>query len=75
MCIRDSGERFTGGAIAAANAAFIFAYGLGSLVAPPLAGQGMDGLGPEGLMWIMSAIAGAYLLFLLLRRHSPSAES
>ncbi len=69
------GERFTGGAIAAANAAFIFAYGLGSLFAPPLAGQGMDGLGAPGLMWIMSAIAGAYLLFLLLRRNSPSTES
>lgn len=69
------GERFTGGAIAAANAAFIFAYGVGSLVAPPLAGQGMDGLGPEGLMWIMSAIAGAYLLFLLLHRSSARPES
>ncbi len=59
------GERFTGGRIAAANAAFIFAYGLGSLLAPPAAGFAMDGFGPAGLLVVLGATAGAYLLFLI----------
>lgn len=69
------GERFTGGAIAAANAAFIFAYGIGSLIAPPVAGQAMDGIGPHGLMIVMSVIAGAYAGLLIARRPRTAAKS
>jgi MFS family permease len=69
------GERFSGGAIAAANAAFIFAYGLGSLIAPPVAGQAMDSLGPAGLLFVLAAIAGAYLIFLLTHRTRAAANS
>lgn len=58
------GERFTGGRIAAANAGFVFAYGLGSLLSPPVAGVAMDGFGPAGLLVVLSASAGGYLLFL-----------
>ncbi|WP_300528546.1 MFS transporter [Maricaulis sp.] len=61
------GERFSGGAIAAANAAFIFAYGFGSLFAPPLAGQAMDSAGPQGLLWTLSAIAALYTLIVISR--------
>lgn len=58
------GERFTGGRIAAANAGFVFAYGLGSLLAPPAAGVAMDGFGPAGLLVVLAGSAGGYLLFL-----------
>lgn len=61
------GERFSGGAVAAANAGFIFAYGLGSFVAPPVAGGAMDTIGPWGLLLTMSAIAGGYVVVVGIR--------
>jgi MFS family permease len=69
------GERFTGGAIAGANAAFIFAYGVGSLLAPPIAGTTMDGFGPAGLLIVLGATAGAYLLVLLVRPAQTARSS
>lgn len=61
------GERFTGGAVAAANAGFIFAYGLGSFAGPPVAGGAMDAIGPWGLLWTLSAISGGYVLLVGVR--------
>ena len=61
------GERFTGGAVAAANASFIFAYGLGSFAVPPLAGSAMDAIGPWGLLWTLSAVSAAYVVLVGLR--------
>ena len=69
------GERFTGGAIAAANAAFVFTYGMGSIVGPPAGGITMDAVGPWGFLAVMSAIGAAYLAFLLLRRPDPEAAA
>jgi MFS family permease len=57
------GERVQPGAIAAANAAFIFAYGIGSLVGPPAMGAAMDGFDPFGLMIAFSILAALYLVF------------
>ena len=56
------GERVEAGALAAANSAFIFAYGLGSLVGPPVAGASMDAFNPWGLMAAFSGLALLYLL-------------
>lgn len=56
------GERVGAGSLAAANAAFIFAYGVGSLIGPPVMGAMMDGFDPFGLMLGFSALAGVYLL-------------
>lgn len=68
------GERFTGGAIAPANAAFIFAYGLGSFAGPPIAGAAMDSLGPWGLLVTLAAISASYVIIVgarsLLRQDS-----
>jgi MFS family permease len=69
------GERFTGGRIAAANAAFIFAYGLGSLLSPPAAGVAMDGFGPAGVLVVLGVTAGAYLLFLAATHHKAARTS
>lgn len=66
------GERFSTGAIVAANAAFIFAYGTGSLFGPPASGVAMDAVGPHGLMIVMSAIAALYAA-LVWRRASQTA--
>ena len=56
------GERVRLAAMAAANAAFIFAYGLGSLIGPPAAGAAMDWANPHGLLWAFAAFAALYLL-------------
>lgn len=61
------GERFTGGAIAAANAAFVMAYGVGSLVAPPIGGVAMDIVDPQGLLIVLSALAALFLAVLVVR--------
>ncbi|RKR03080.1 MFS transporter [Maricaulis maris] len=69
------GERFSGGAIAAANAAFIFAYGTGSLFGPPASGIAMDGLGPHGLMIVMAMIAAIYAALVWVRAAPTDADS
>jgi MFS family permease len=69
------GERFSGGAIAAGNAAMITVYGLGSLFAPPATGIAMDSIGPHGLMLVLSIISGSYFLFLLFVRGRPQEDS
>ncbi|OLF73134.1 hypothetical protein AWH62_09320 [Maricaulis sp. W15] len=69
------GERFSGGAIAAANAAFIFAYGTGSLFGPPASGLAMDGLGPHGLMIVMAMIAAIYAALVWVRAAPTDADS
>lgn len=55
------GERVSAGQLAAANAAFIFAYGSGSLIGPLLAGMAMDWLNPHGFLLALSVIAAIYL--------------
>lgn len=50
------GERFKGHKLAAANAGFIIAYGIGSWIIPPLAGKMMDVFNPYGFMWTMAAL-------------------
>ncbi|XBQ15639.1 MAG: MFS transporter [Oceanicaulis sp.] len=56
------GERVKLSALAPANAAFIFAYGVGSLIGPPLSGAAMDGFDPYGLLLAFAAFALLYLL-------------
>lgn len=51
------GERFKGKAIVPANAAFVMAFGLGSLSTPMIAGKMMDIYDPHGLLWTWMGIA------------------
>jgi len=62
------GERFEGGSMVTANAAFIMAYGVGSLAGPAISGVGMEIINPYGLLIVSSALALGYLLFLGLRK-------
>lgn len=56
------GERVRIAELATANAAFIFAYGVGSLVGPPVAGAAMDGFDPFGLMLAFAAFSALYIV-------------
>ena len=56
------GERFAGGDMARANAAFVMVYTLGSLVGPPLSGAAMDVVGGPGLGWSLAAAYGVCLV-------------
>jgi MFS family permease len=61
------GERFDGGRLAAANAAFVMAYGVGSLFGPAIGGGAMDAYDPYGLLVVTSGLALTYLIFLAVR--------
>lgn len=67
------GERFQGGGLARANAAFVMAYSLGLLLAPPLEGAALDAWNPHGLLAILAGISGAYVLFLMRRGRRDTA--
>ena len=49
MSIIELGERFTGSALVAGNAAFSLMWGVGGIAVPPLAGGAMDVIGASGL--------------------------
>jgi MFS family permease len=55
------GARYSGAELAAANAAFVMLYSLGSLAGPPLAGFGMDISDPHGLAWTLAALFAFYV--------------
>ena len=61
------GERFKGEKLAAANAAFIVAYGIGSLLTPPMAGKMMDIINPGGFLWTMAGLGALGLGVLLIQ--------
>lgn len=56
------GERVRPGQLASANAAFIFAYGMGSLAGPVSAGAAMDAFNPWGLLMAFALFAAFYLV-------------
>lgn len=56
------GERVRPGQLASANAAFIFAYGAGSLAGPVSAGAAMDAFNPWGLLVAFALFAAFYLV-------------
>jgi MFS family permease len=61
------GERFKGGSLAAANAAFVMVYTLANISGPPLAGAAIEVWDPHGLMVLMLGFAAAFTLLALLR--------
>ena len=64
------GQRFQGGRLAAANAAFVLMFGVGEMLGPPFMGAFMDLVPPHGFAWSMVCVCGAYYVFLRLRaRH------
>lgn len=61
------GRRFQGGALAAANAAFIMSYTVANITGPPVAGLAIELWNPDGLMVLMLVLAAAFTLLLAVR--------
>lgn len=60
VALAHLGSRYRGAQLAAANAAFIMLYALGTLVAPPLMGGAMDLVRPQGLPLSIALMLGLY---------------
>ena len=61
------GERFRGGELAAANAAFVMCFEIATLSGPPLAGVAMDIWEPHGLMGLLTIVAILFAAFVVYR--------
>ena len=61
------GERYRGGELAAANAAFVMVFELANLVGPPTAGWAMETWSPNGLMAWMTVVAVGFVLVAVVR--------
>ena len=57
------GSRLVGADLAAANAAFIFCYAVGTVVGPQVIGAAMDVSGNDGFAWAIAFFFGVYVLF------------
>ncbi|MER9391715.1 MULTISPECIES: MFS transporter [unclassified Mesorhizobium] len=68
MSIIELGERFTGSALVAGNAAFSLMWGIGGIVMPPLAGGVMDVIGASGLPITLGTVCLALAVATVLRR-------
>ena len=61
------GERFKGANLVAANSAFGFLWGMGSLTGPAVSGVAMDVMGTDGFVVPIACVAGIYLLVSVCR--------
>jgi len=61
------GERYRGGELAAANAAFVMTFELANLLGPPAAGSAMEAWQPHGLMVWMTLIAVIFAALAFVR--------
>lgn len=59
------GDQFRGAALVAGSAAFGTMWGVGGIIGPPIAGQALETLGPDGIVWVI-AVAYAVLLIALV---------
>ena len=66
------GQKYTGLALASANAALIVAYNAGAMGGPPLLGQAMDLVDPDGLAY---GLAGFFVIFLVANLLVPRERS
>lgn len=61
------GSRLTGADLAAANAAFIFSYAVGTVAGPQVIGAAIDVAGMDGFAWAIAFFFGLYVLLSLGR--------
>ena len=66
----ELGNRFSGGALVAGNAAFALMWGAGGIVGPPGAGFAMQAFGVDGLPLSLAGMCLALIVFALLRERS-----
>ena len=67
MALIELGNRFTGSALVAGNAAFAVMWGVGGIAGPPGAGFAIQAFGPQGLPVVMVAMCVALVAFALYR--------
>ncbi len=67
MSLIQLGERFTGQALIAGNAAFAVAWGLGGIVGSPATGLAMQWLGHQGLPLALGFLSCVLVLLLLAK--------
>ncbi|MGI6853190.1 MFS transporter [Mesorhizobium sp. 1B3] len=68
MSLIQLGERFTGQALIAGNAAFAFAWGIGGIVGSPATGLAMQLIGHQGLPLSLGLLCCALAVFLMAER-------
>ncbi|MDF1792164.1 MAG: MFS transporter [Thalassobaculaceae bacterium] len=61
------GERYRGGELIAANAAFVMTFEMANLFGPPLSGWAIEAWVPTGLMVYMGAIAAGFVILSIVR--------
>nr|CAD6418223.1 MFS transporter [Rhizobium sp. Q54] len=61
------GSRLTGADLAAANAAFVFCYAVGTVAGPQAIGAAIDITGNHGFAWALAAFFGVYVVLSLGR--------
>ena len=70
------GERFRGTDLAAANVGLTFAYGVGSIAGPAIAGAALEAWPPHGMMPAIAACVAAFALWAALSaRRYPGARA
>lgn len=69
------GARLSGPDLAAANAAFIFCYAVGTVAGPQGIGAAMDVAGNDGFAWALAAFFAFYVLVSLTRPLFQSKQS
>ncbi len=75
LALIELGARYRGTALAEANAAVVLAYGLGALLSPSLLGWAMDYYPPDGLLYLSTGFAVAYVLLAAVRLVGRPRES
>ncbi|WP_026619336.1 MFS family permease [Ensifer sp. WSM1721] len=61
------GSRLQGADLAAANAAFVFSYAVGTVAGPQAVGAAMDVTGNNGFAWAIAGFFGLYVVLTLVR--------
>lgn len=74
MSLIQLGERFTGQALIAGNAAFAFVWGIGGIVGSPATGLAMQLIGHQGLPLSLGLLCCVLAVFLMAERQQVEAE-
>lgn len=74
MSLIQLGERFTGQALIAGNAAFAFVWGIGGIVGSPATGLAMQLIGHQGLPLSLGLLCCALAVFLMAEGRRVEAE-
>ncbi|WP_313291438.1 MFS transporter, partial [Rhizobium rhizoryzae] len=61
------GSRLTGSDLAAANAAFVFSYAVGTVAGPQAVGVSIDLAGNNGFAWALAGFFALYVVIFIVR--------